>query len=58
LPKDAEAAIRKLVDECAPIGAVTIEQIDRALPPRITTGSELEAIMSFIADNGLRVDED
>jgi len=58
LPKDAEAAIRKLVEECGPIGAVTVEQIARALPDRIVTENDLEAIMSFIADNGLRVDED
>jgi hypothetical protein len=38
--------------------SVPFEQIGRALPPRIIIGSEIEAIMSFIADNGLRVDED
>ena len=58
LPKDAEAAIRKLVEECRPIGAVTVEQLDRVLPEREITADDLKAIINFIERNGLRLEED
>ena len=57
LPKDAETAVRKLVEECGPIGVVTVEQLNRALPDGEITAEDLEAIIHFLERNGLRLTE-
>jgi hypothetical protein len=57
LPEYARLPIAQLIAEARTAGAVTIDEIDRVLPDRILSSTDVEDIFNFISESGLQIAE-